>query len=572
MSVSRWFVTTTVIAMSYAWSCASHAKSPVREPDFGFSPETEQHVEVGGPVDVYLKKDGKPKPAIIYFGPDTASDAHEERRQVVLGGLAQSNVVVLYTPARLFTPKTSGVRRRVATALGAIAFLHGRAEQYEMDPHRLFLMGHSEGGLLASLAATALPSPMRRRVRGVIAVNPLTDLAKLVHERPLDPEVARIIARLRADQSTSQGGWYEYLHALSPRTQLDPTVPPHLIFRPLGARGLLFQQERYFCDALRDDRLPCQLVEAERLSTEAIRRFIVQNTSPDRKPQHRRTARAAPVIRYHLNKIEYPKQEGAAAQPETRAFYGDHRRNYVEIYRRSGTDRRPAVIYVHGGGWREGSTHSYEAWARRYMDLGFVALLVEYRLANPPETDLRTCVGDVADALRYIVKNARRWSIDVNRLTVMGESAGAHLAAMALTKLEDRKGFKAVVLNSLPSDLAYAYRLPEFKRWEPLFGHVPSERLEAYLKRISPVHQVRAPYPATLLFQGEKDQVTPTFFANRFEKRLTAENVPLTVVTIENAVHPVAPTGGASMRPSYEEIDDVILEFIRKNVGPWKMP
>ena len=93
----------------------------------------------------------------------------------------------------------------------------------------------------------------------------------------------------------------------------------------------------------------------------------------------------------------------------------------------------PAIIGIHGGCWvgghkRDTSTITVTQWAQQF---GFFAMSVDYRLASlaaPP-----ACYQDVQCALRYAHANAEELNIDTSRIFVIGESAGAHLAALCAT-------------------------------------------------------------------------------------------------------------------------------------------
>jgi acetyl esterase/lipase len=93
----------------------------------------------------------------------------------------------------------------------------------------------------------------------------------------------------------------------------------------------------------------------------------------------------------------------------------------------------PAIISIHGGCWvgghkRDTSTIAVTQWAQQF---GFFAMSIDYRLASlaaPP-----ACYEDVQCALRYVHANAAQLNVDTSRVFVIGESAGAHLAALCAT-------------------------------------------------------------------------------------------------------------------------------------------
>lgn len=91
---------------------------------------------------------------------------------------------------------------------------------------------------------------------------------------------------------------------------------------------------------------------------------------------------------------------------------------------------RPAVLYLHGGGFRILSKDTHWALALAFARHGFVVFNANYRLA--PDDPFPAALDDAAAAFRWVVDNARRYGADPGRLVIAGESAGANLTS-ALT-------------------------------------------------------------------------------------------------------------------------------------------
>lgn len=117
--------------------------------------------------------------------------------------------------------------------------------------------------------------------------------------------------------------------------------------------------------------------------------------------------------------------------------------NVAEVYRRIG-DRelvldvfypkkrlpkgRPAVLMVHGGGWRSGDRSHNTPTAKLLAANGYVAVSAEYRLST--EAKYPAAVHDLKTAVRWIRANAVRYNIDTTRVAAWGTSAGGQLAAL----------------------------------------------------------------------------------------------------------------------------------------------
>jgi acetyl esterase/lipase len=85
----------------------------------------------------------------------------------------------------------------------------------------------------------------------------------------------------------------------------------------------------------------------------------------------------------------------------------------------------PAVLYVHGGGFRILSKDTHWVMALAFARQGYVVFNVSYRLA--PAHPFPTPLADVCAAFAWVVGNAARFGADPTRLVLAGESAGANL-------------------------------------------------------------------------------------------------------------------------------------------------
>ncbi len=93
-----------------------------------------------------------------------------------------------------------------------------------------------------------------------------------------------------------------------------------------------------------------------------------------------------------------------------------------------GAGTRPALLYLHGGGFRMGSRRSAEHSARLLAQYSGAAVFsAEYRLA--PESPFPHATDDAWNALRWLHRSAARLGVDPARILVGGDSAGGNLAA-----------------------------------------------------------------------------------------------------------------------------------------------
>jgi acetyl esterase len=204
----------------------------------------------------------------------------------------------------------------------------------------------------------------------------------------------------------------------------------------------------------------------------------------------------------------------------------------------AGTGPFPAVILVHGGGWIRGDREFNVApLFEPLSQAGFAWFSISYRLATD-FLNLGAAVDDVSDAVAYVRKNAVKFNVDPNRIALVGESAGAHLASLAA--MRDPHAVAAVVTLYSPSDLETLAKtsnaVPSQVR-EAVRASGLGEMILSHLRSLSPIQHVRAGLPPFLLIHGTADTVVPYEQSLRMLERLKAAGVPAELVTVERGGH-----------------------------------
>ncbi|CAN6359044.1 unnamed protein product [Urochloa humidicola] len=111
--------------------------------------------------------------------------------------------------------------------------------------------------------------------------------------------------------------------------------------------------------------------------------------------------------------------------------YGGQPRNRLDLYiPKDHSKSSPVVAFVTGGAWIIG----YKAWGallgRRLAERGILVACIDYR--NFPQGTISDMVSDASEAISFICNNAVSFGGDPNKIYLMGQSAGAHIAACAL--------------------------------------------------------------------------------------------------------------------------------------------
>ncbi|MCM1079211.1 MAG: alpha/beta hydrolase [Bacteroidales bacterium] len=107
--------------------------------------------------------------------------------------------------------------------------------------------------------------------------------------------------------------------------------------------------------------------------------------------------------------------------------YGD-RELRLSLYRPKDSQRYPALIMVHGGGWNSGDKSMQVSMAMAIAAQGYVTITVEYRLR--PEAVYLAALHDLKTAVRWVRANASQYGIDSEHIAMSGCSAGGHLATL----------------------------------------------------------------------------------------------------------------------------------------------
>lgn len=196
------------------------------------------------------------------------------------------------------------------------------------------------------------------------------------------------------------------------------------------------------------------------------------------------------------------RRGAAAATPATSVqartiAYGSDPEQAVDVYLPEGA--RPAagyplIVFVHGGGWRNGDRSMVQAKPDAFMAKGWAFASAGYRLL--PEAPVERQAEDVAAGLRKLLADSRALGIDPARIVIMGHSAGAHLAALIATDpgylQADMARIKGVILlDGAAYDVARQMQdqpLIAKQLYIPAFGTDPARQA-----RLSPVTHSAAP-------------------------------------------------------------------------------
>ena len=217
----------------------------------------------------------------------------------------------------------------------------------------------------------------------------------------------------------------------------------------------------------------------------------------------------------------------------------------------------PVVVVIHGGGWVEGTKEERVLEMMPYLQMGFAAVNVEYRLGRISLAP--AAVEDCRCALHWVFANAKKYNLDTSRVVLQGGSAGGHLALMT-GMLTPAAGFDRECrgpMDNYWSENPGTSKDPRVAAIVNWFGitdvldelHGPNAKGYAVVwlgdqanadeiaKRVSPINYVTSDVPPIITIHGDKDALVPYAQAVRLHKALDAAKVPNQLYTVAGANH-----------------------------------
>lgn len=209
------------------------------------------------------------------------------------------------------------------------------------------------------------------------------------------------------------------------------------------------------------------------------------------------------------------------------------------------TGNTPVVVFIHGGGWTGGTKEASVLNILPYLDMNFAVVNVEYRLAKVSLAP--AAVEDCRCALRWVIRNAKEYRFDTDKIIVTGHSAGGHLA-LTTGMVPDSAGLDrecfgpeqlkvAAIVNwygitDVNDLLEGANQKTYAVQW---LSSLPDR--EAVAKRVSPLQYVRAGLPPILTIHGDVDPTVPYTHATRLKAALDKAGVANELLTIPGGKH-----------------------------------
>jgi acetyl esterase/lipase len=249
---------------------------------------------------------------------------------------------------------------------------------------------------------------------------------------------------------------------------------------------------------------------------------------------------------------------------------GGHERHKLDIYLPEKSDGPlPLLIWVHGGGWQNGSKDGCPPLRGGYIERGYAVASINYRLSGHAVFPAQ--IEDCKAAIRWLRAHAKEYNLDAKRFGVWGSSAGGHLVALIGTSgdvkefdvganLDQSSRVQAVCDYYGPTDFTVFVSTPGYESHAAdsspeaklIGGAVMQNRDKA--ARVNSITYVSKDDPPFLIVHGDKDPTVPINQSQLLFEALKKAEVSAHFHTIHGAGH-----GGPGF--AGKDIDEMVGAF-----------
>jgi len=229
------------------------------------------------------------------------------------------------------------------------------------------------------------------------------------------------------------------------------------------------------------------------------------------------------------NDVEFAKPDGVSLT--------------LDAYVPDGAGPFPTAIIVHGGGFVRGDKQTYvPPLFEPLTQAGFTWFTINYRLH--PQVKFPAPVEDVEAAIAFVKAHAKEYKVDLNRVVLIGESAGG--ALVSFVGVRKRSAIKLAAVVPFYGVHDWQQRAEEEAAgkvgpsvWREFFSVPPGSSPEAVkrMREVSATTYIRKGLPPFLLIHGTKDQQVNYQQSVAMQQRMKQAGNVCDLITVEGGPH-----------------------------------
>ena len=250
------------------------------------------------------------------------------------------------------------------------------------------------------------------------------------------------------------------------------------------------------------------------------------------------------------------------------------RLHLMRPYERTNTPAKlPLFLWAEGGAWKSSAPASRIPELSYYAYHGYAVASVQYRTST--QSIWPAQIEDVKAAIRFLKAHAEEFGIDTNRIVIGGESAGAHLSALAALTgksgqfdvgdwLSESSEVQGAICWYCPGDMERLTSAQSATQAAVLPGNLLiNDHLKDHpekAREMSPMTYVTPEAPPFLFFHGDQDFVVPVSGSKCLYDRLTDLGVPCDFCLVRGAAHATAEFSQETMQERMLRFMDALWE------------
>ena len=269
------------------------------------------------------------------------------------------------------------------------------------------------------------------------------------------------------------------------------------------------------------------------------------------------------------------------------SFLTPDRLEKLDLYlpkNRNAGEKSPAVLLIHGGGWKEGDKRQAREieFGMTLAQNGFVAASINYALRSAGKFPQN--LQDCKNGIRYLRAHAYELGIDPNHISVMGGSAGGHLALLVaytadqpnlapsqpypgvsdkVSSVVDFYGISNLATRKETDPNGKPLKIdPLDSATQSIFGSTPQD-----WKKASPITYVKRNVPPTLILHGKKDTTVDSDQSQELADALEKTGATYEIIWLPNAPHSFSFQHAVpkSKKPLEKDVGPAVLSFLKKS-------